>query len=524
MKNNKPLAILGIILALVLVINFVSAHCWAFDNSPVSIQGKITLPYNISANATYNIVTQDYTIIAKFTKIMGGTNPSLYRVMWCNGSAIDCCSGGYNPITLKCNTGINAETCNFQNGDNSIATCSLFQDCIFGGDPNANWVVNSSPSSSNLIETKTFTVKNLTNFVVAGGYSFAPLGSNNNNGQRAYPIAVSAVLTNPQDLVPSNVSNLNSYNITNHSINWNWTNPTLNFVGTRVYLNGNSVANFSSSINSYQNNSLLPNTTYNLTVYSVGLTGAISSGVSNVSKTLTSSNYSNQTNSSDFPVNVTNLRVINTTNETITINWTNPLVNFNGTIVGIPGYNYSVPAGAHNYTLVDLLPNTTYNITVYSVGLNGLISNGTSVLGRTNATTINTTPNNFCSDGTLFGACSSSKPKYCNLTGSLVDNASYCGCPSGLIVSGNSCILDNNDDNNDNNHRSRDCANSSDFISIPSSITHDSFVGSFNASNNSIGLVQTKVGSNNNGFIYWLAFILFLLIILLLVLIYSLRN
>ncbi|MCD6215720.1 MAG: hypothetical protein J7J92_01440 [Candidatus Aenigmarchaeota archaeon] len=36
----------------------------------------------------------------------------------------------------------------------------------------------------------------------------------------------------------------------------------------------------------------------------------------------------------------------------------------------------------------------------------------------------------ICSDGTLYGECSSTLPKYCD-SGSLVDNCATCGCPSG---------------------------------------------------------------------------------------------
>jgi hypothetical protein len=44
-----------------------------------------------------------------------------------------------------------------------------------------------------------------------------------------------------------------------------------------------------------------------------------------------------------------------------------------------------------------------------------------------------------CSDGTLYGQCSSTKPKYC-VNGNLIDDASACGCPAGYTSSGDSCI------------------------------------------------------------------------------------
>ncbi|GEM_PF-3087554 len=44
-----------------------------------------------------------------------------------------------------------------------------------------------------------------------------------------------------------------------------------------------------------------------------------------------------------------------------------------------------------------------------------------------------------CSDGTLYNQCSSTKPKYCS-NGNLIDRASQCGCPAGLVVSGENCV------------------------------------------------------------------------------------
>ncbi len=46
-----------------------------------------------------------------------------------------------------------------------------------------------------------------------------------------------------------------------------------------------------------------------------------------------------------------------------------------------------------------------------------------------------------CADGTLYGQCSTNKPKYCH-NGVLIDKASLCGCPFGYKTSDNRCILD----------------------------------------------------------------------------------
>jgi len=44
-----------------------------------------------------------------------------------------------------------------------------------------------------------------------------------------------------------------------------------------------------------------------------------------------------------------------------------------------------------------------------------------------------------CSDGTEYGSCSLTKPKFCE-NGGLVDKAGTCGCVESFIVSGNSCV------------------------------------------------------------------------------------
>jgi hypothetical protein len=54
-----------------------------------------------------------------------------------------------------------------------------------------------------------------------------------------------------------------------------------------------------------------------------------------------------------------------------------------------------------------------------------------------------------CSDGTLYGECSSTRPRYC-LDGALVNRAGICGCPSGYDVSGNDCVEEGDGNGNGN--------------------------------------------------------------------------
>lgn len=46
-----------------------------------------------------------------------------------------------------------------------------------------------------------------------------------------------------------------------------------------------------------------------------------------------------------------------------------------------------------------------------------------------------------CTDGTLYGQCSTNKPKYCE-NGNLIDRAFICGCHSGYKISDNQCVID----------------------------------------------------------------------------------
>jgi|GEM_PF-6807700 len=45
-----------------------------------------------------------------------------------------------------------------------------------------------------------------------------------------------------------------------------------------------------------------------------------------------------------------------------------------------------------------------------------------------------------CTDGTLFGQCSPTRPLFCN-NGVLINRATTCGCPSGQAASGDVCVL-----------------------------------------------------------------------------------
>jgi len=101
----------------------------------------------------------------------------------------------------------------------------------------------------------------------------------------------------------------------------------------------------------------------------------------------------------------------------------------------IPGYNKRVDyVFSNSYTYICNYPSSgTYTAKV-------IVERGG--LAAENRATINVTSGQ-CSDGTLYGQCSTVKPKYCD-NGTLIEKCSTCGCPSGQQCQGNeSCILPN---------------------------------------------------------------------------------
>lgn len=46
----------------------------------------------------------------------------------------------------------------------------------------------------------------------------------------------------------------------------------------------------------------------------------------------------------------------------------------------------------------------------------------------------------FCFDGTPIGNCSVNKPKFCDASGNLLDDAEACGCPEGTFKRGSECL------------------------------------------------------------------------------------
>jgi subtilisin family serine protease len=130
------------------------------------------------------------------------------------------------------------------------------------------------------------------------------------------------------------------------------------------------------------------------------------------------------------PPAISNVRSENITNSSALILWdtdepSNSKVYYGTTPSFVPGGSYSSPSKyvmSHSIQ-INGQPGTFYYYKVSSCDVAGncaesLTYNFTTTGGLT------------CSDGTSYGRCSATKPKYCS-SGTLINNCTGCGCPTG---------------------------------------------------------------------------------------------
>ncbi len=183
---------------------------------------------------------------------------------------------------------------------------------------------------------------------------------NNNNFQSI----ANANYTRPI-ATPPNISNLNATQITNSSILINWTNPDSDlFNFSLLYLNGINIHNTTNE--SYNITNLHSQTEYNITLFTARNETIINTNP--VTKII-------QTLSNPLPNAISNLNVINITSTSITWNWTNPIDNFNKTLLYLNDTNIiNLTNTQNNYTAENLLPNTKYNLTILTANSFGNIN------------------------------------------------------------------------------------------------------------------------------------------------------
>jgi endonuclease I/chitodextrinase len=167
--------------------------------------------------------------------------------------------------------------------------------------------------------------------------------------------------TTPDTEVPSAPTNLLASNITNTTVNLNWTASTDN-IGVVAYLIYKDGVFFNSSTTpTFNVTGLTQNTTYNFTVYAKDLAGN-TSGVSNTAN-VTTTNIIDTEN----PSAPTNLVASSTSTTSTNLNWTAATDN-----VGVVGYEvykdgvFLTTTTTNSYNVIGLSENTTYNFTVYA--------------------------------------------------------------------------------------------------------------------------------------------------------------
>ncbi|MFH0884363.1 MAG: transglutaminase-like domain-containing protein [Candidatus Micrarchaeota archaeon] len=108
---------------------------------------------------------------------------------------------------------------------------------------------------------------------------------------------------------------------------------------------------------------------------------------------------------------------------------------FSGAFSAILSWSFTEPS---NQTIPTQPMKTTYTcpdgtIANDSTNCPKICSDGTAVTNLANC------PPQKCDDGTVYGACSTEKPKYCR-NGLLIFNATLCGCPEGQELFYTQCV------------------------------------------------------------------------------------
>lgn len=181
----------------------------------------------------------------------------------------------------------------------------------------------------------------------------------------------------PDTEVPSTPTNLAASNITNTTVDLNWTASTDNVAVIQYQIFVNGLLNTTSTINSITISGLTINTQYNFTVYAKDAAGN-TSVVSNT-ETVTTTNFID----SVPPSAITDLIASNVSSTGLNLSWSVPY-----DYVGVTSYDVFkdglllTNVSTNSYIVAGLSSETTYNFTVYAkdaAGNTSLVSNTVSV-------------------------------------------------------------------------------------------------------------------------------------------------
>ncbi|WP_372795278.1 endonuclease, partial [Lutibacter sp.] len=225
----------------------------------------------------------------------------------------------------------------------------------------------------------------------------------------------------PDTEAPTVPINLIASNITNTTLDLNWTASTDNIAVSSYEIYKDSVFLVSSNTNSYAVTNLTLNTTYNFTVYAKDATGNTSSV--STTETVTTANIVD----TQSPTTITDLNASNTTSTTTNLTWTASTDN-----VGVTEYDvykdgiFLASTVNASYSVTGLTAATSFSFTVLAKDTAG---NNSAISNTANVTTLGDSGSGsgtelFISEY-IEGSSNNKAIEIANITGSAIDLSIY---------------------------------------------------------------------------------------------------
>jgi hypothetical protein len=184
-------------------------------------------------------------------------------------------------------------------------------------------------------------------------------------------LGFSCILGNCVDITPPAAVTTPSTSPTNDSVFLTWTNPSdPDFSHVEIYLNDVNIAN--TTLSSYTITGLAPNTTYNISLYTVDIYNNVNTSFMNI--TVTTQANPSPGNDTIPPSTITNLYLASLGKTYFTLAWTNPtdgdfaysLVYMNGILMQ--------NSSSNSFSASALTADTDYTISIYTVDTSGNVN------------------------------------------------------------------------------------------------------------------------------------------------------
>ncbi|REE83238.1 putative secreted protein (Por secretion system target) [Lutibacter oceani] len=235
------------------------------------------------------------------------------------------------------------------------------------------------------------------------------------NGPQAEDLFGNSV---PDTEAPTAPSNVIASNITNSTLDLNWTASTDNIAVSSYDIYKDGIFLASSTTNSYSVIDLTLNTTYDFTVFAKDATGN-TSGISNT-ETITTTNIID----TEAPTSITDLIASNTTSSTTSLSWAASTDN-----IAVTSYEISkdgvflASSTTNSYLVTGLMPTTSYTFSVIAKDAAG---NNSTISNTATTTTLDVVSGNdiFISEY-VEGSSNNKAIEIANFTGNTVDLSAY---------------------------------------------------------------------------------------------------